>query len=192
MFIRKTYFFLLTFLSIAILSFIFFMQYNQTVHPEQSTNRQPQEYMMNVHVNSFTEEGHLKNAMSARYWAYLPTQKMSALDAPKLTVYKSDNVVWHIQAKHGQAKQSSLASIDQITLQQNVVLERPETLYAAPLRLESEELQYQPEIQYVKTDQQVTIRKPGIKMTGIGMRAFLDKESMELMQNVKTYYTKTP
>lgn len=154
-------------------------------------NKQPQEYMVKAFVTQYTPEGTLKNQMSADYWAYFPTTKASILTIPHVTVYKPDGTVWHIDAKHGQLQQPTLGSIDKITLEEDVILMRPETLKAIPIKLETKTLHYHPKKQFAESDALITMNKPGLKVTGLGLRAFLDKGSVELLHNVKTYYTIT-
>ena len=151
----------------------------------------PQEYMRQVFVTTFTEEGFLKDELFATYWAYLPEAQLSTLIVPHLTVHRSDGTIWHIDAKKGQVKQPSLGTIEQIALYENVVLERPATPLAISLKLETHELRYQPKKQYAESDDFITVTKPDLKITGTGLRAFLEQGSVELLRDVKTYYTVT-
>lgn len=151
-------------------------------------DKQPQEYMVKAFVTIFTEKGDLKNQLSADYWAYFPTTKTSTLIAPHLTVYKADGTLWHVDAKHGSLQQPTIASIEKIILQDHVILERPQTNKAIPIKLETELLDYHPKKQFAESDQFITMTKPGLKVTGTGLRAFLDKSSVELLHDVKTYY----
>lgn len=153
--------------------------------------KDPQEYMKNVFVTIYTEQGLLKDELSAHYWAYLPEQKISTLVAPHLTVYRPDGTLWIIDAKKGKIKQPTLGTIEQIALQEEVTLERPATNKVLPIKLETEELRYQPKKQYAESDVFITMTKPDLKITGTGLRAFLDQSSVELLRDVKTYYTVT-
>jgi LPS export ABC transporter protein LptC len=152
---------------------------------------QPQEYMSNVSVWAFTKTGGLEHHLSADYWAYLPKIKSSTLIEPLLIVYKSDHTLWKIQAKHGKIHQPTMGHIDQVELSDTVILQRPETADAVPIKLETEQLRYQPKTQYAETERFITMTKPNLKITGVGMRAFLENSSVELLHNVKTFYEAT-
>ncbi len=156
------------------------------------TIRKPQEYMKEIFVTIFTEQGLLKDELTANYWAYLPAAQISTLITPHLTVHRPDGTIWTINAKKGEIKQPTLGTIEQIALQQDVVLERPATKTAVAIKLETNELQYQPKKKYAESDQLITMTKPDLKITGIGLRAFLDQGLVELLRDVKTYYTLTP
>jgi lipopolysaccharide export system protein LptC len=155
------------------------------------TKKNPQEYMTRFFVTVFTTEGLLKNELSADYWAYQPETEGSTLTTPHLVIYKPNGILWAIDAERGFIKQANIGTLDQIDLQNNVVIKRPATGTFVPMTLETNALSYQPSKEYAETDQLVVMKKPGLKISGIGMRAFLDKGSVELLHDVKTYYTST-
>jgi LPS export ABC transporter protein LptC len=179
-------------LLVLIVGFLFWMKsIDQSKVAELSVqfDKQPQEYMIQAFVTVFTEKGHIKNQLSADYWAYFPETSLSLLTMPHLTIHKPDGTVWNIDAKRGNLAQPTLGTIEKITLTDQVVLKRPATQNVTPITLETETLDYHPKKQYVAGDQLITMTKPGLKITGIGLRAFLDKGSVELLHDVKTYYS---
>lgn len=180
----------LFFIFIAVISVVWLIPSDKNRSVFQ-TVKHPQEYMNNVSMWSYHFDGTLKHALHAQYWAYLPESKSSTLMSPHLTVYKPDQTIWHIDAKHGKILQPTMGSIDQVELYENVVVERPATRHAVPIKLETSELRYQPKTQYAETDKFITMSKPDLKITGIGMRAFLDRSFVELLQDVKTSYVAT-
>jgi lipopolysaccharide export system protein LptC len=150
--------------------------------------RQPEEYMSQVTVWNFSETGDLKHYLSAAYWAYLPETASSNLTTPHLIVYKPDQTIWQIDAERGNVKQPSIGHIDQVELQGSVVMQRLATKTEMPIKVETQVIRYQPKKEYAETDQLITLRKPDLTITGTGMRAFLDKNFVELLHNVKTCY----
>lgn len=152
------------------------------------TQSQPQEYMTQVSVWNFNEEGKLKHFLSAESWSYLPADESSLLTTPHLTVYKPDNSVWKIDAKQGVVTQPNIGTIDQVELQDSVVLQRPAAPSLDPILIETQKICYKPKENKAETDQFITLTKPELKITGVGMRALLDTNSVELLNNVKTHY----
>lgn len=148
--------------------------------------------MKDVSVWAYTEEGMLKHHLSADYWAYVPLHQASQLTTPHLTVYKPDNTIWTIDAKRGDVTQPTLGQIDQVELSDTVILKRPPSPNLMPITLETEVLRYQPKKQYAETDQSITLTKPDLKITGVGMRAFLEKNTVELLNNVKSQFVSSP
>jgi len=156
--------------------------------PHSHLTKRPQEYMTQVSITSFTEEGQLKNHLSAAYWAYLPETQISKLTTPHLTVYRPNNTVWLIDAKQGQIQQPTIGIIEQIKLLDTVVLQRPKTQEALPVIIETDELNYHPKTEFAETDKAITLTKPGLQITGVGLNAYIDKSLVELLHQVKTTY----
>lgn len=178
-------------LLVALAGILCFGPFEQASQSLFRINQHPQEYMSKVSVWSFTEEGNLKHYLSADYWAYSPEVAASRLSLPHLTIHKPDHTIWNIDAKRAVVKQPSLASIEQVELLETVVLERPATALAAPIKVETQAIRYQPKQSYAETDQFITMTKPDLKITGVGMRAFLENSSVELLRDVKTSYLST-
>lgn len=148
----------------------------------------PQEYMKNVIVDAYSETGEKKHHLSADYWEYLPSKKASTLLTPHLIVYKPDKTVWQIDALEGHVTQPTLGSIEQLELSHQVVLQRPPSDHAVALKLETERLRYLPKKEFAETEERVTFFKPGAKVTGVGMRAYLDKQAVEILNDVQTQF----
>lgn len=179
-------------LIIAILSFClwYFVKPAADLRPKaaQFIEPMPQEYMVNAFITIFATNGFVKEKLSTNHWAYLPATERSLLTLPHLTVYKPDGITWCINAKEGWTKQPTLGTIEQIELQNEVVIERLATANVLPIKLESNQIKYSPKKQFAENDQLVKITKPGLTITGVGLRAFLDRNFVELLQNVKAHY----
>lgn len=177
----------LALLSVALLFFV--KSHEHKLQKNAHTEKHPQEYMAHFFVTVFTEQGFFENKLFAKYWAYQPETKGSTLTKPHLVIYKPDGSLWTIDANRGFIKQPNIGTLDQIILHDNVVINRPATNAFIPITLETEELSYQPSKEFAETDKYVVMTKPGLKISGIGMRAFLDQSAVELLSDVKTYYT---
>jgi len=168
------------------------LRYTQLIPTVRPMNASvlPQEYMKMVELTTYDTTGSLKNALYADYWAYSPQTEHSVLNRPKLVVYKPESV-WEIVANQAKVSQPNIGAIENIALTKNVVLQ------STPLTadnddivtVETEALDYQPEKQYAETTQFVKMTKPALTITGTGLRAFLENNWVELLHDVKTYYT---
>ena len=184
---------------ILFLSFLFLISAELLRHthitsalPISSTSALPQEYMKAVELTIYDTQGAIKNALSADYWAYSPQTEHSILNKPKLIIYKPDHTVWEIVAKHARVNQPNIGAIESIALSKDVVLQSSQhtaTTQIAQVTVETQSLDYQPEKQYAETAQFVKMTKPALTITGIGLRAFLENNWVELLHDVKTYYT---
>lgn len=154
-----------------------------------SISELPQEYMRNVDITHFNEQGNIKDNITASFWAYLPGQKMSQILEPRLSLIKENNHVWHIKAKHGIALHPSLQSkVTKLELEDNVTISRPKSLDIAPIDVITQKLDYFPDKEHVQTREFVKMIKPGLQITGTGLEGYLNKNWVELQSNVKTTY----
>jgi len=160
--------------------------------PNLQMTAEPREYMKEVSVWTFTQTGKPKHHLVADAWVHIPETAVSTVTSPFLIVYKPDETIWKIHSKQGTIRQPVTGNgIEQIELSNTVVLNRPQTPQNVPLKLETEMLRYEPQKQFVETESFVTITRPDLKITGIGMRGFLENSYVELLENVKTFYEST-
>lgn len=149
---------------------------------------QPQEYMNGIFIQNYTEKGELKNQLSASYWAYMPEISASIFNNPFLITYRMDGSEWRIRAEEGRAKQPKIGSIEEVTLSKHVVIERPATTKIQHIRIETEKLRYQPDKDFAESDVLVKMMKPGLLMSGIGLKAYLNQNVVHLLNKVETKY----
>ncbi len=155
---------------------------------------EPQEYMKQLAMVTFSDQGRIKNVINAKYWAYLPQTQISTLVTPVLSFNKpGDNTIWLISAHKGSAVHPSLDSkIERLELQDNVIVEQyvgqQSTNSAATIKVETEQAYFYPETEEVKTDHFVTMTKPGLLITGTGLEGHFKKHIVKLLHNVKTSY----
>lgn len=174
---------------LACIGIIFIVKHENTPLNERfRVDKKPQEYMTEVFITSYTEEGNLKHKMSADYWAYLPEIEQSTFTKPHLIVYRKDGTIWHIEAKSGKALQPRIGVVEQIELFEAVNLERKADHNVVPIHLQTSILRYLPKKEYAESEADVLMIKPGLQISGTGMRAFLEQSVVELLQNVKTTY----
>ncbi len=173
---------------IAAFGLIWFLDPLKTTTTPMRMLKHPQEYVKSATTWEFSPEGALKSELNVSFWAYLPETDTSRLIKPHLTVYKPDHSIWHIDAKRGVLKQPTLGTIEDIELFEQVVLLQPSTPQNPYIKLETESLRYNPEKNYAETHDLITMTKPDMKVMGRGMQAFLDKNTVSLLHDVKTYF----
>ena len=152
-------------------------------------NRIQQEYMQNVVVTHFTETGVIKDQIYANYWAYLPALGISTLLHPQIHITKPTGAKWVIQAEHGKAWHTTLDSkISKLELDENVIIKRLNDNNFIPITMQTEQISYFPDTEFVETDKYVKMDKPGFHLTGIGLKGYLNKDTIQLLKEVTTYY----
>jgi len=163
-------------------------QHQSKPKTHKAINELLEEYMYNVQVENFDTEGALVQNLQAHYWAFVPKEGRSLLEHPEVTVFKKDNTHWILQAQKGQAFHEHLAvTPHHIEFWDKVILRRTGN-ETSPMELQTEQLSYFPEKKFAESKQYVTLTKPGTRITGHGLKAYLDKGQVELLQDVTTYY----
>jgi LPS export ABC transporter protein LptC len=165
----------------------FHLQNRSLPHDERHTK--PQEYMAKLTITNFNEVGKPKEKLQADYWAFVPNNGRSDLRKPYVTIYKANGDVWYLSAKTAMAFQPTLADkITEIDLLDNVVIERSAENHATPTKITTESLQYFPKEEKVTSSDYISMLQPGIMVSGKGMLGYLDKNWIELHDDITTVY----
>ncbi len=150
-----------------------------------------QEYMKEPSITHYTKTGAIKYRIHASYWTYLPKQEHSLLTQLKMQIFKENGSIWYMQSETGIAYQATLnRQISQLDLNRKVHIYRKKTYKFIPVLMKSEHLKYFPEKDFIETVRFVEIQKPGINITGIGLKGNL-KNCLELFSKVRTHYETT-
>jgi LPS export ABC transporter protein LptC len=168
---------------------VFFNIANNVKSSPFTTTKQAQEYMKNVHVTHYAENGSIKDDITATSWEYHPNVEQSKLVNPVLYINKLNGITWRIEAKYGMAMHKTLESkILQLNLWDDVIARRPATITAEPITVSGRILHYFPETEYITSDEYVKMEKPGLTITGTGFHGYLNKNWVEILNNVTTQY----
>lgn len=152
----------------------------------------PQEFMEDFTVTKFTETGNLKSKINSKKWSYIAEKKYSELSEPKIKIIKPNNDIWFISANLGKAYHPTInAKVDALFLLGNVLIKRPNENNCIPITMKTKEITYFPNKEQVETKAYVEMFKPGLKITGTGLKGYIDKNEMELLKDVTTIYEKT-
>lgn len=156
----------------------------------ESQDSKPQEYMLNLHSSNYDAQGKVKEAIYAEYWEFNPLLGCSELSNPRVTVYKPNGEVWYLSAKKALAWHPTLADqITKVNLQDGVLIERPETANATPVKLETLALEYIPDQEMITSKEFVSMQQPGLTISGYGLLGYLDRNWIELHDKITTIYT---
>lgn len=101
---------------------------------------------------------------------------------PSWQVYGDQGVAWRGRAERGQSWQEGARA----SLSGDVRLRRPASGGDSVLR--TEHLELEPRRRYAETDRPVTITGPGYRLRGVGARAWLEEERMELLSQVEGWH----
>lgn len=152
-----------------------------------------QEYMKDLVVTHYTDTGAIKDQIKAKYWAYLPEKELSTLEQPSLLLFKPNGAEWTVTANDAIAYHKTLDSkISKLDLQKNVQIVRAPTNDFVPVNMHTAQVYYFPDTELVETDKFVEMHKPGVTITGVGLKSDLQKNVVTLLDQVATKYEKIP
>ncbi len=161
---------------------------NHHANPQRERGK-PQEYMSNISICNYDVNGKIKEHLTAEYWAFIPKSGSSILQMPRVTMYRTEGDVWHLSANKALAWHATMRDkITQLDLSDNVLAERTADNGAIPTKIITETLQYFPPKEMLTTNDRIAMQQPGITISGIGMLGYLDKNWIELHDQITTTY----
>ena len=177
---------------ILIIIIVFLIKQQDNDKPLQLAQNETQEYMLDLKLYDYNEQGALKNFISAVTWKFNSNKKQSLITKPDVTIYKYPNYLYKITAESGHVMHKALHDQnDLIKLTNNVQVKQQyldDSTKKSGFTLTTQYLEVTPETGLAITDQHITIYKPGVMITGIGMNANLKLNQLEIHKDVKTKY----
>jgi len=153
------------------------------------TRAKPQEYMSFLTITNYSEVGRPKEKLQADYWEFIPNHGRSDLSNPFVTIYKDNGNVWLLSAKKALAWHPTIGDrITQLDMVENVVIERTADNGATPTKVATQAMQYFPSKGLISSSEYVSMQQPGLLISGYGLSGYLDKNRIELHDNITTVY----
>ncbi len=163
------------------------LQYRQPTTSEQAlpqTEPEPEAdyYFLGTRSKHFDEQGRFSYEFQARRIEHFVSGDYTLVDAPTMMLYPEDGVPWMVQARQGRAE----AGNDSFELWENVRVNRdtPDD----PLQMKTEKLTLQPARNLATTEEDIVITNPRGRVDATGLKAYIDKNRLELLSNVRMYH----
>jgi lipopolysaccharide export system protein LptC len=142
----------------------------------------PDFYMENFETTTMGADGQPRRWMQARYMAHFPDTDTHEFDTPVMRMYRDEGPPWHVRSERGWLSSSG----DVMLLLGKVHIWRNNVNGIKELDLKTEDLRVLPETSYGETDRPVEITTPTSRTTGVGMKAYLAEDRLELLNDVRT------
>ncbi len=151
------------------------------------TTLHPANILHNAVNRRYNPDGSLHSELRAsesRYFQVNPRQRSGKdymeMTRPDMTLYSDDKPPWQITAREGITRDNG----NRIELWGDVHIWQTDEL-GQRSELNTEYLVLEPEQQYAETDKPVIIVSPGNTTRAIGMKAFLQRDIIKLLSNVR-------
>ena len=132
-------------------------------------------------IINFDATGLPKSKIIGAQILHYPGEEDSEISAPRITLFKNDGPPVYVTADHGWINKEGT----RVILKGHTIIKRKQSQTNQFSQLESPELTIWPNKDYAETDKAVKITTDSTVATGIGMKAYLDKEHYYLLNNVK-------
>lgn len=180
-------------LIIGILVFItlFFLRPVDVAEKNADDNNIAEWFAVNTVNISTTEHGIKKNKVSAKHLTHYAELKETFIVEPLAEIYNPDEPAWHLRANTGLAIHGSgLEDMREIDLNGNVMIWQEASKDRPASEITTEFLKFYPLKDYAETDQLVNFKHGSHQMSGVGMQAYLAKEQVKLLHQVRGQYVR--
>lgn len=142
----------------------------------------PDYYMENFTTLTMNQDGTPKNRLNAVYMAHYPDDDTSELHEPELEIFRKDKPPIIVNADKGWVTSNN----EVILLKGNVYLHQYDELGELKVELIAEDARVLVDQKYAETDNAATLITKRSATNSIGMRAYLQEQRMEFLNNVQT------
>lgn len=181
---KKYYFLNALLLLIAIVSFFGWYHFAtnlSTAKKETSIDA----FATGIYGVQFDELGQKQGEINSPKLLHFSSDDSSLLTTPLITLYSKDNKApWIISSQTGKTFNDTqkIDLIDNVVIHQPSGAQNPDTVISTSL------LHIFPNEKLANTDKAVTLVQSGIKITSVGMNAYLDKKQVTLLSQARGFY----
>lgn len=132
-------------------------------------------------------DGRLRSVLRTERLEHFADDDSSTLVRPRMELYNDSEWSWFAQSESGWVS----AGAKTVLLHGPVEIRRVNAAGEVRVEVFTSELRVQPDDQFAETDRPATIRMPRGFATGIGMRANLADNRLQLLEQVTSHYDNT-
>lgn len=151
-----------------------------TVDPDEAEQR-PDYFMEAFTMDATGDEGERLYRVASPRMEHFHGDDLWLMDAPEITYFVDTGEPWHLRAEQGRAWNN----VDDVHLKGEVTIRRDGGDDNLPANLDTSEVFLKPDERYAETDEHAVYWREDVRMEGIGVRAWLDRETLELLSDVK-------
>ncbi len=179
-------------IGVAIILVISFLKpYPSTISPMTNNAVILEEAMKGVSAQRFDKNGKLIQVVEMDSWFHDKGQTITKMVAPRLTLNQDNGAQLTVSGKEGEGYQAKMGTqIDKLKLMEDVIIKQINPRTDNTWELKTTSLLFFPKEPNptAQTDDKVTVYAKGLMIEAKGMRADLHRETVELLNQVKTFY----
>lgn len=155
---------------------------------KEQISKLPDTIISGITFTQFDKKGSVSRVMFSPHMTHYEKSKINVFEHPKITLYKEEAPPWQINARHGRSTGGS----SDITLWKNVILHQAQSAENQEKTITTDELHYYPDKQFASTQKDITFHQGGLLVKSLGMNAYLERQQIELLQQVWGRYEAPP
>ena len=176
-------------LSLALGSFVFLSHTQELVNGKDVTQKRNPDFYLEDFVQTVMDvSGQRKHRLSGKRLMHFPDTDTHELIDPLLQIFHQNRSLWHVRSERGWISSTG----EEIILTGNVNAWRNDETGTKEIDARTSELRILTPLDYAETDRPVVIRNLRGQSNGVGMRAFMKEERIELLGRVKTIHHQKP
>ncbi|GEM_PF-3292336 len=155
---------------------------NNIIFPKKkTTNKAADTFFNQAEIINFSDDGYPKSKIIGTQIFHYPGDEDSEIIQPRITLFRANNSHVYINADFAWINQDGT----RVILKGHTIVRREASVDNQFSQLETAELTLWPNRDFAETDKHVKITSNAVNATGIGMKAYLDKEHYYLLDAVK-------
>lgn len=142
----------------------------------------PDFYMESFSSLTTDARGMPRRRLSGKRLDHYPDTDTHEITEPHLELYEGDREPWHVASERGWVSPDH----DVILLQGRVYVWHEDPLGRRVMDIVTRDVRVLPDREYAETEEPALIRTPDTETRGVGMRAWLGENRVELLSHVRT------
>lgn len=153
------------------------------VDPDEAEER-PDYVMEAFTMNATDEGGRAIYRVASPRMEHFQGQDLWLMETPRITYFVDSGEPWHVRAERGRAWNN----VEDVHLQGDVEIRRAGGADNLPANVDTSEVHLKPEERYAETDEPALYWRDGARVEAVGVRAYMDREILELLSDVRGRY----
>jgi lipopolysaccharide export system protein LptC len=170
--------------AVSALSFWFRISSRHATPPLAAAARLPDYYLEGMERRELDGTGRVRSVLRTERLEHFSDDDSATLVRPSLEIYNDDGWSWLVQAESGWSNGAGT----EVMLHGQVDIRQRDAAGSVRLHVATSELHVLPQAQFAETDRAATIREPRSVATGVGLRANLAENRVELLTQVTIQY----
>lgn len=146
--------------------------------------RQSDFFLDGFSTRQYGETGRLRYQFNGQHLEHFPADDSTLINQPAMVLHDDNGPTWRITATYGETGPEAQ---DEIRLKGDVEITRDAAADNAPVRITTASLLLKPRMEFVQTEETVTLTQPGTRLVAQYLEAHLEQGRLEL-RNVQGRY----